>query len=456
MKRHLISGRFGSTDVTSIPLAKNEIFSQLNLVDSRGKLNYGMDDALNYLAKIGISPTEIGVDILVLAAHVQAADTHISRNTESQDCWTREIRLVVPVSNPQIWNNTISILKRMLNFLTGDIWSVSFRPRPTPLMKMVPIASPLLTGTPYNCLSLFSGGLDSLVGAIDFLEDGKNPLFISHAGEGSVSNVQHECFEILKNRFSRSEMDRLRIWMTFPNLHIKDSESEKTTRARSFLFFSMGIFAGTGFDSHFVLQVPENGLIALNVPLDPLRLGSNSTRTTHPFYIARWNELLQILQINGRLQNPYWNKTKGEMILECSNQKLLKELVSKTISCSSPTKGRWQGLGSQHCGYCLPCVIRRAAIERGFGSGCDTTKYSTKNLNRKTLSTLKAEGQLIRSLQFAINRLGANLNRAKILINSSGSLSDESFDRQAELANVYLRGMEEVQSFLKGVKTKPE
>ena len=55
---------------------------------------------------------------------------------------------------------------------------------------------------------------------------------------------------------------------------------------------SFDAFAATGLAPPFSLAVPENGLIALNVPLDPLRLGALSTRTTHPFYIARWNELL--------------------------------------------------------------------------------------------------------------------------------------------------------------------
>ena len=40
-------------------------------------------------------------DLLVLAALVHAADTRISRTTESQDTWTREICLLVPVSNTQ-------------------------------------------------------------------------------------------------------------------------------------------------------------------------------------------------------------------------------------------------------------------------------------------------------------------------------------------------------------------
>ena len=119
----------------------------------------------------------------------------------------------------------------------------------------------------------------------------------------------------------------------------------------------------------FTLRVPENGLIALNVPLDPLRLGSNSTRTTHPYYMARWNDLLTELGIEGRVENPYWDKTKGEMAAGCLNAALLAKLAPDSLSCSSPTKGRWQGLGIEHCGYCLPCLIRRAALESAWGTG---------------------------------------------------------------------------------------
>jgi hypothetical protein len=63
------------------------------------------------------------------------------------------------------------------------------------------------------------------------------------------------------------------------------------------------------FGNHLAL---ENGLIAINVPLDPLRLGAFSTRTTHPFYVARWNELLAALGVTGRIVNSFWNKALAE------------------------------------------------------------------------------------------------------------------------------------------------
>jgi hypothetical protein len=90
--------------------------------------------------------------------------------------------------------------------------------------------------------------------------------------------------------------------MSFDSGLVEDVGSEDTTRGRSFLFFSLGVAAGTALGRDFVLKVPENGLIALNVPLDRLRLGALSTRTTHPFYMTRWNDLLQALGVGGKVE----------------------------------------------------------------------------------------------------------------------------------------------------------
>ena len=454
MKRHVICGRYGSSDNTPIPIALDEVLSKLNLVTPDGKLNYGMGHALDDLVRMGIFSSETGIDLLIFAAHVQAADILIPRDTESQNSWTREIRLVVPVSDITKWHKAASVLTRTLNFLTGDIWTINFRPRPTDLPILAPTGTLQLTGVRFDCISLFSGGLDSLIGAFDLLQNGKIPLLISHASEDSVSDAQQTCFDALKSHYAQNEFDRLRVWMSFPGVRARNKEHEKTTRGRSFLFFTLGVLAGTGFNKHFVLRVPENGLIALNIPLDQLRLGSHSTRTTHPFYIARWNEILDLLQIDGHIENPYWDKTKGEMIDSCINKPILRQLLPSSLSCSSPSKGRYRGYGVQHCGYCIPCLIRRAAIRKGLSA--DPTTYTVSSLNGQALSTLRAEGQQIRSFQFAIQRLKINPNLAKIIILSSGSLSDETQIRQQSLAEVYKRGMDEVADILNDLQTKPE
>lgn len=451
MNRHLLAGHFGSSDQIDILRDADEQLTRLPLVTGNKSLHNGIGDALASLKISGVFPTETGLDLLILAAHVHAADTRISRTEQSQDSWTREIRLVVPVSDPVRWQAATPTLIKILDFLTGDKWMVGFRCRPKLFANIVPPRMALFP-PPFDTVSLFSGGLDSLIGSIDLLEAGHTPLLISHAGEGATSDAQNLLFRKLKSHYVGSCFDRMRLWMAFPNGLVKDVSSESTTRGRSFLFFAMGVFAGSGLGSDFVLRVPENGLIALNVPLDPLRLGSNSTRTTHPFYMSRWNDLLGELGIAGRVENPYWDKTKGEMTSACENDSLLKTLVVHSLSCSSPSKGRWKGHGIEHCGYCLPCIIRRAALDGAWGPGCDSTVYTEPDLRIHPLDTHESIGKQVRSFQVAIERMRRRPDLAKLLIHKPGPLTDETL-RLNQLADVYRRGLFEVAHLIRGVTT---
>lgn len=454
MNRHVIIGRFGPGDRLSVPRAADEVMTRLDLLNGNDSLDHGIGRALADLAREGVFPSDLGVDLIILAAHVHAADTRIARWMDSQDGWTREIRLVVPVADPRRWAAAGPIFERMLGFLTGDRWTIGFRSRPRRHAQLIAQPSTLLPAR-FDHLALFSGGLDSLIGAIDALEAGKTPLFISHAGEGATSEAQATLQAALGAAYRGRGFARLRLWMAFAQGLVARSSGEDTTRGRSFLFFALGVMAGTGLAEPFVLHCPENGLIAINVPLDPIRLGALSTRTTHPFYIARWNEALTALGIPGRIENPYWDKTKGEMVRACANQTLLRSIAASSLSCSSPTKGRWQGIGVQHCGYCLPCLIRRGSLIAGLAPAADPTTYTLADLTARALSTREAEGVQIRSFQYAIDRLRRRPALAELLIHKPGPLSDENAARQTALAGVYRRGMDEVGNILVGVRTRP-
>jgi hypothetical protein len=141
-------------------------------------------------------------------------------------------------------------------------------------------------------------------------------------------------------------------------------------------------------------------------------------------------------------------------VAACRNQRLLIDTIPSSLSCSSPTKGRWQGRAIEHCGYCLPCLIRKAALQHALGAANDPTTYTVDNLNAHILDTLRAEGQQIRSFQLAIHRLRQNPDLAKILIHKSGSLADQP-QNLAGLADVYRRGINEVAALLSGVRATP-
>jgi len=457
MKRHVLAGRYGPDDQLVIPVNPEEQLTNLQLVAGERTLDHGVGAALTSLKALGVYPTEMSIDLAVVAAHVHAADTRISRADESQDSWTREIRLVIPVHDPKRWSAATPTLTKLLNFLTGDRWTLQFRPRPERFASIAAANTASLLTPPFTALSLFSGGLDSLIGAIDLLEAGEEPLFVSHWGESAVSDAQNRLFSDLKKRYPKRPFDRVRVHMAFPEGLVTDVKSENSTRGRSFLFIALGALAGTGLGDGFTLRIPENGLIALNVPLDPLRLGSNSTRTTHPFYLARWNDLLAELGVTGRVENPYWRQTKGEMAAACANDATLRTLAPESLSCAHPSSARWlgvQGKSTEHCGHCLPCLIRRAALDHAWGKGVDQTPYTEADLHAHALDTEQAIGQQVRSFQYAIARLEAHPEIASLLVHKPGSLADVSSEVD-QWTGVYRRGLDEVGALIAGVQTGP-
>lgn len=228
-----------------------------------------------------------------------------------------------------------------------------------------------------------------------------------------------------------------------------DMGTETTTRGRSFIFFALASLAASALEGVTPIFVPENGLISLNVPLDPLRLGAWSTRTTHPFYMTRWQELINNLGLGARLLNPYRFRTKGEMLAECRNEALLREAMDITVSCSSIVKGRWKGLSPRHCGYCVPCLIRRASIHAAFGN--DPTRYLIPDLKERALDARQAESADVRSLQMMSRRLAQAPALAEILVHKTGPLSDYSATEIAEYAAVFRRGIAEVGAIVEHV-----
>ena len=257
----------------------------------------------------------------------------------------------------------------------------------------------------------------------------------------------------LKKHFSGHEIKNLRVRLGFDRHHLDTGETEATQRGRSFLFYSLAALAASAFDRPMAVNIPENGLIALNVPLDPLRFGALSTRTAHPYFIAGMQRLAEAVGLLASFSNPYRYMTKGEMVSDCTDGAFLRKVVGNSMSCSSPAKARYKELSPRHCGYCVPCLIRRAALEAGLGVK-DPTLYSVENLREQTLATDRAEGEHIRSFQLMAKRIKRDPGLAKILVHKPGPL----IDSPAEIpgyAEVFRRGVLEVAKLLQGVQAKP-
>lgn len=456
MNHHSIVCRLGVDDTIIVKPARTDSqVTEISFVDSERRLGHGLGQALDQLRELGLRPSERTVDLALLAAALTAADTRISRASESQNAWTREVDLSVPVSDPKVWNALGPLIITMLNFLTGDRWSVRFRGRPQAMASLASAPTKLRTANP-DSVCLFSGGLDSFIGAIDLLAAKKTPMLVSHYWDSITSKHQTYCADVITKRFPGSVLHHIRARVGFPNELVDGSAGENTLRGRSFLFFALAAMAADAIGGPMVIHVPENGLISLNVPLDPTRLGALSTRTTHPFYMARFDELLRELGLPIRLENAYRFQTKGVMAKNCADTTFLKKEAKHTMSCSSPAKARWaqeeDARQPKHCGHCVPCLIRRAAILEGWGA--DDTPYQIPNLRAKILDSSKAEGSHVRGFQIALSRLAKKPSRSKLDIHRPGPLTDYPND-VAAYEKVYSEGLHEVGRLLTGVRAKP-
>jgi len=453
MKRHCIVARLNAEDKANVYVRDQEsLLTTLRFIKGDCSLDHGIGQILSQLADRGMYPPETAIDLGILAATVTAADTRISRSTDAQDSWTREIDLYLPVADPDLWSKNVGLIERTLKFLTGDHWRVVFRSRPRGL-KSLKCGPSKPKDTTFDSVCLFSGGLDSFVGAIDLLEAGKNPVFVSHYRDASTKS-QEVCANKLGVVYGNLSARHVRANVSFDKNDMPGLSTETTTRGRSFIFFALAVLAASAMDGTTPIYVPENGLISLNVPLDPLRIGAWSTRTTHPFYMARWRELLNSLGLAVRLTNPYRFKTKGEMLSECSNQDFLRENFDVTTSCSSVTKGRWKGLPPRHCGYCIPCLVRRASIHAAFGEDATYYSISESDLTARPLSAKQAEATDVRAFQMMSKRLTKKPSLAEILVHKTGPLTDYSSLEIANYAAVFKRGIAEVGKIVDNVVIK--
>ncbi len=307
----------------------------------------------------GWQPTATGGDLLRFASGAYCADRNVLREY-SRDAWTRDLLMEVPVTDPHAWAR--APWPDALRFLTGDHWSFELHP-----------ANPAQTapgaGLPVDAVSLFSGGLDSLCGVIDLLENnpGLRLLLIAHQEGGKASTAQRALHDglvsaygservLLRRMFCRPAPPHPAQTRPLPDVH------ERTTRSRSLLFLAGALAAASACGPDVPVYVPENGWIGLNVPLTRARTGSASTRTTHPHFLDLLRGACQAIGLNNPVNNPYRLYTKGEMLARCSKPDLLARLAPASLSCAHPETARWRDRLQGNCGYCLPCLVRRAAL----------------------------------------------------------------------------------------------
>jgi 7-cyano-7-deazaguanine synthase in queuosine biosynthesis len=388
----------------------------------------------------GLQPTPAARDLFRLSGAVYCADK-LALRSEAADAWTRELELDAPAVGVMRWRRAALAFADALSFLSGDHWALTFRTGPADADRRTTEPLP-------DCVCLFSGGLDSLAGAIDLLEAGGNVLLVGHFESGFVGGLQAKLFASLKRVYGdRVRLRRLRLGPAAENRLQHRSlpkERENTTRARSFLFIGAGLAVASAFGEDVPLCIPENGFIGINVPLVASRSGSLSTRTTHPHFIARLGDALAELGIANPLENPFRLMTKGEALAASANPQLIAAMLSNAISCAHPEDARWERQPPSSCGYCFPCLIRRASLHR-LGLD-DANGYRRDALGDDDL--LAEESDRGASLRALVRGLARSPRPTDVLRNGSVPAVDA-----AAFAEVNQRGREELAVWLQAGAT---
>lgn len=382
------------------PVRDRDPAAYLNLIEldwhpESGNVKFILE---NISKPIGRDIPDLCLDMLEIGAYVYTADQAVSRGGPRMrrhgSDWYRHFELHIPVRCPDIWSEDAvrQILTDTLNFLSDDRWQFHFSKhrRRLPINGLIGFNEDEPWFKPDEVM-LFSGGLDSLAGAVDGLvNDGKKLALVSHRSVASIDNRQSKIVKklhLLRSRGGRAM--HIPVWANKRGAPASDT----TQRARSFLY---AMLAASVAIMHEVDRICfyENGITSINLAPVEQAVGARASRTTHPQTLHGYAQLLTA--ITGQpfeVANPYFWKTKSDVVrvIKDADQS---ELVKLSKSCTH-THGTTNK--QPHCGVCSQCVDRRIStayneLEKYDPGEKYVTDIFTAPLPRKTTERTMVEG----------------------------------------------------------------
>ena len=303
-------------------------------------------------------------DLLDVAMAVYVADRLVKRERKDGAWLPRNLRLKVPVAEPERWEELKPQLASLLEWLTTDRWAFTFtselthhRDRPASALP------PLNPNRPF--VGLYSGGLDSLAGVVaQALGSSYDAAVLVGAQSGGrLKGLQSAQHKLLKQHFSQLHWEDVRGFShpykkgKLEHWHIPEQRQEKSQRARGFLFLAFGAVTAYAYNAD-TLHVYENGVGAINLPYTSAFSGADATRAMHPKTLLETGRLFSCLfEQPFRITNTSLWRTKGEMCAQLAEVGLA-DLVNVTKSCDSyPLRE-----GADQCGLCTSCLLRRLSL----------------------------------------------------------------------------------------------
>jgi 7-cyano-7-deazaguanine synthase in queuosine biosynthesis len=310
-------------------------------------------------------------DLLDIATYVFVADRMIGRGGKTLPNmgreWHRSFRFIIAVREPDRWNRpeVKEALQDLVGFLSGDNYRFQFvKSDEVPAYpRHLPLSGGEITPRRFDHVLLFSGGLDSLAGALEELSLTPNRIvLVSHRSSQRVYSRQRNLANELFHQFGgRTLHVPVEITMTE---ELRDAEF--TQRTRTFLFFALGCVVAEMMGCARICFF-ENGIMSFNLPIAPQVVGSRATRSTHPRALRQMTEFAnQVLGHKFEVDNPFIWRTKTEVV-RLIKQYGQEDLIAHSVSCTHVRKTGPRA----HCGECAQCLHRRLALLAAKLSSCD-------------------------------------------------------------------------------------
>jgi 7-cyano-7-deazaguanine synthase in queuosine biosynthesis len=272
-------------------------------------------------------------------------------------------------------------LHRCLKFLSEDYWQIDLVSSPYTLdLGQLSFSSDWkpLAEDPIVCL--YSGGLDSAAGLVRRISEYGDhkiaPVLVAHQ-KGQRPLVQRQ-LKVMSHQ-TKVTLKPLVLPFLMQNPKKLGRAEEPTQRSRSFLFCAAAGVMAAMIEAQSI-EMMESGIGAINLPLMAGMVGSKATRNSHPAFLSRFSQLLQLVTDRDfHIDLPHLYLTKAELVrsLRLAN---LEKLAMDTVSCIHYPLRESK---AKQCGVCSACIFRRQAVA---ASGIDEPEgqYKYELLGRKS------------------------------------------------------------------------
>jgi len=313
------------------------------------------------LAQTVIDKDSLAFDLIRISVYVYIADCMTERGGMKDaydEHWNIDLNFHIPVLDVDFWNNedVKNLLSKALEFAVGHKYNFYFYKWDGHQRQLfMDLFDTYTQNLDIDCISMFSGGLDSLYSSMLLIEDGRKPLLLSHQSTNKLVKKR----SALKEELEKSYNTNLVKW----ELSIKKkngSSLEFTQRSRSFVYACLGVSFAKCLKLKDV-YLSDNGIVSYNLRCTAQNIGTLNTRSTNPKLIYYINQISKMIwnEEAPQVENKLIHLTKGDVV------KGIKELGKEKILSLSHSCVSTLGLTNSEpfCGVCSQCVDRRFAVE---------------------------------------------------------------------------------------------